>query len=166
MADLAAPRLRVLAAELRREVAQIERTVAEMAWVATEAESESARRVQIYAAAAMLDTFYTGIERALERIARAFRSLPDGPNWHRALLDEAALDIAQVRPPVLQLETTVLVGRYLSFRHRFRNLYLFDLDEAQIRPLVDGAKLAGDAASRDLLAFALVLEQLAEVTQA
>ncbi len=162
MADLSAARLRTLAAELRREVQLIQRSVAELQWVADQPSSEAAQRIQLYAAAAMLDTFYTGVERALERIARTFQSLPDGPNWHRALLDESALDVPRVRPAVLRSSTAHEMGRYLGFRHRFRNLYLFDLDGAQMRPLVDGAGAASEAACADLGNFADQLDALAD----
>lgn len=57
MADLSAARLRTLAAELRREVQLIQRSVAELQWVADQPASEAAQRIQLYAAAAMLDTF-------------------------------------------------------------------------------------------------------------
>lgn len=162
MADLSAARLRTLAVELRREAQLIQRSVGELQWVAEQPSSEAAQRIQLYAAAALLDTFYTGVERALERIARAFQALPDGPNRHRALLDESALDVPRVRPAVLRASTAHEIGRYLGFRHRFRNLYLFDLDGAQMRPLIDGAGAACESACADLCSFADHLDAIAD----
>lgn len=162
MAELSPARLRTLAAELRREVQLIQRSVGELQWIAVPGGSDAAQRVQMYAAAAMLDTFYTGVERALERIARTFRTLPDGPNWHRTLLEESALDVPRVRPAVLRASTAHGMGRYLGFRHRFRNLYLFDLDDAQMRPLIEGAVSAAEVACTDLTSFADQLDTLAD----
>lgn len=116
----------------------------------------------MYAAAAMLDTFYTGIERVLERIARVFEYLPDGPAWHRELLTVSALDVPHARPPVLGEETAHVLTRYLAFRHRFRNLYLFDLEADQMHPLIAGAAPLFGLVTRDLQAFAVVLEALAD----
>lgn len=161
MAEVSTGRLLTLAAELRREAGLIERSVRELAWVATPGATEAAERVQLYAAAAMLDTFYTGIERGLERIARLFNILPDGPNWHRTLLDESGLDVPRVRPAVLRAETVSAVSRYLAFRHRFRNLYLFDLEAALLRPLVDGAPATALGVCADLRAFGDHLEAMA-----
>jgi hypothetical protein len=114
----------------------------------------------------MLDTFYTGVERALERTARTFQSLPDGPNWHRVLLDESALDVPCVRPPVLSPGSAEAVGRYLSFRHRFRNLYLFDLDQGQMQPLVTAAGATAAAVCQDLAKFADQLDAMATAIRA
>lgn len=88
--------------------------------------------------------------------------LPDGPNWHRALLDESALDVPRVRPAVLRSSTAHEIGRYLGFRYRFRNLYLFDLEGTQMRPLVESAGAACEAACADLCSFADHLDALAD----
>ena len=47
------------------------------------------------------------------------------------------LDIPSVRPAVLATGSAAHLERFLSFRHRFRNLYVFDLDGAQLRPLLE-----------------------------
>ncbi len=161
MAEIGAARLRTLAAEIRRELEALRRTVAELEWVEAQGDSESAVRIRIYASAAMLDTFYTGIERVLERVARVFGNLPDGPGWHRELLASAALDVPLARPPVLREQTVVVLARYLAFRHRFRNLYLFDLEPEQMEPLIAGAADALAALEQDLQEFAEVLDALA-----
>ena len=51
---------------------------------------------------------------------------------------------------------------YLAFRHRFRNLYLFDLDVRLVLPLLADAPAAWSAASADLTAFAAHLAALAD----
>ncbi len=161
MADPSPSRLRALAAEIRAQLAQLRGTTEELAAVRSPAASESVERVIRYAAAAMLDTFYSGVERLLERVARSFGTMPEGPRWHRDLLEAAALDIDRVRPAPLRPATASSLRAYLAFRHRFRNLYLFDLEDQQMRPLIDDAAAIRAAVEAELERFAAELEAMA-----
>ena len=129
-------RLRLLAAELRAECARIATTVAEIDSARTELDASTCTRLSIYGAAALLETFYTGIEKALTRIAATMGGMPDGAAWHRRLLDDAALELPKLRPAILSADTVRALEPYLAFRHRFRNLYLFDLGAALLKPLM------------------------------
>lgn len=160
--DREATVFRQVAAEVRAELVHIARTVDELVRARTEIAAEPGRRVLLYGAAALLETFYTGVERAFSRIARALGALPEGQAWHRTLLDDMLLDIPKVRPPVLRGATRDALARYLAFRHRFRNLYLFDLDVTQVAPLAQDVETTFAAASADLERFAAALEALAE----
>jgi hypothetical protein len=162
MASPDASRLRLLAAELRAEVERLEKTVAEIVAAREEVLAAGASRLTLYGAAALLETFYTGFEKALTRVASAFGLAPQGPSWHRALLEDAALDLVKVRPPVISPETGTRLDRYLAFRHRFRNLYLFDLDSSLLSPLLADLPGTWCGAQRDLLGFAEFLERLAD----
>lgn len=154
-----AVKLRLLAAEIRAEQA---RTVAELDAAATAVSRPDSTRLQLYGAAALLETFYSGVEKALARIAGATGSMPEGAAWHRQLLDDATLELPQIRPAVLSEPTARMLEPYLAFRHRFRNLYLFDLDARLLLPLLADAPTAWAAASSDLGAFAVHLDTLAE----
>ena len=89
------------------------------------------------ALASILHDFYTGCEHIFERIAEEFEGgLPSGPNWHRWLLQGMTLDLATVRPPVIGEETAKMLQDYLAFRHRFRNVYGYELDYERIKPLL------------------------------
>jgi len=63
---------------------------------------------------------------------------------------------------VLAEPTARLLEPYLAFRHRFRNLYLFDLHTRLVLPLLAGAPTAWAAASADLGTFAAHLDTLAD----
>ena len=160
-ADSAA-KLRLLAAEVRAEQTRVDRTLAELTAAADALGRADSTRLQLYGAAALLETFYSGIEKALMRIAGATSSQPDGGAWHRRLLDDATLDLPQIRPPVLSKSAARMLEPYLAFRHRFRNLYLFDLDVRLILPLLADAPAAWSAASADLTAFAAHIAALAD----
>jgi hypothetical protein len=118
--------------------------------------------LSLYGAAALLDTFYSGVEKVLTRIASVMGGSPEGPAWHRRLLDDATLDLPKMRPPVLGQETAKLLDPYLSFRHRFRNLYLFDLDQRLLIPLLGGVANVWEATMQDLSAFCAQTEQIAD----
>ena len=160
-ADSAA-KLRLLAAEVRAEQTRVDRTLAELTAAADALGRADSTRLQLYGAAALLETFYSGIEKALMRIAGATSSQPEGGAWHRQLLDDATLDLPQIRPPVLSESAARMLEPYLAFRHRFRNLYLFDLDVRLVLPLLADAPAAWSAASADLTAFAAHIAALAD----
>jgi hypothetical protein len=148
-----------LAAELDAEVERVARTVAEAAALGGRVSSEP---VALYAAAALLDTFYTGIEKALSRLAPALNGgLPEGPAWHRRLLEGMCRPIEGIRPAVLSLAAARSLDPYLGFRHRFRNMYLFDLEPDLVGALLAGLPPAWALCAGDLESFARWLRGLA-----
>jgi hypothetical protein len=116
MSDKSAARLQLLAAEVRAEVGRIARTVEEIAGSRAEIAQPDVPRLLLYGAAALLETFYSGVEKLLARIAGTFGALPDGHAWHRRLLDDAALDLPKLRPPILTDSTVRLLEPYPAFR--------------------------------------------------
>ena len=84
-----------MAAELRAELPRIDRAVDELKLVrplaATAVHADAQERVRLYAASALLDTFYTAVERVLQRLARAFDVMPTGPTWHMYIIQIAGL---------------------------------------------------------------------------
>lgn len=161
MAEVTKGVLRTLAVEIRTELALLDRSVSELGGIAGERGDPATNRVRLYATAALLDTWYTGVERIVERIARAFDAVPDGARWHADLLLAAGLEVPSLRPAVFRGATVSGLKRYLAFRHRFRNLYLFDLDAGQMTPLSVELPSVWAAARGDLLQFADSLEQIA-----
>lgn len=93
---------------------------------------------------------YGAVESALTRIARTVEgSVPDGAEWHQALLSSMTLDIEGVRPPVLGAEAAVVLRRLLAFRHFLRHAYTVPLERERLRSLKEDAialesTLAGD----------------------
>jgi len=162
MATDSAAKLRLLAAEIRAEHERVARTVLELDAAVTAVGQPDSTRLQLYGAAALLETFYSGIEKALTRIAGATGSMPEGPAWHRQLLDDATLQLPRIRPAVPSEPAAQMLEPYLAFRHRFRNLYLFGLDTRLVLPLLAGAPTAWAAASADLDTFAAHLDTLAD----
>lgn len=151
--------LRRVAAELRAELVHIDRTVAEAEPLS---KSVATERVMLYATAALLDTFYTGIEKAMRRVAGELGGIPEGSGWHRRLLDDMTLEIPKIRPAVFSPETARALSTFLAFRHRFRNLYLFDLEPASLASLVTALAPTWAAARSELDECARFIELLAD----
>jgi len=151
-----------LAEDLRAESEAVGRVVAE----AREATVHGARvapdRLTLYAFAAMLHSFYTGIEKGLLRVAsQADGGAPGDAGWHRLLLEQMSRPLPGIRPAVLSPASVRLLDEYLGFRHRFRNLYAFDLDWERVRPLLEALDPVWAAVAADLRAFDEFLRALA-----
>ena len=92
--------------------------------------------VEISALAAMLHSFYTGLENAFKRVAvHLDRALPEGPAWHSRLLERMAEPTRQ-RRSVISQGLRDRLRPYMAFRHKFRHTYSFDLRWSQMKPLV------------------------------
>lgn len=92
--------------------------------------------VELSALAAMLHSFYTGIENILKRIEIASgHSVPKTEAWHRQLLERAAQS-TPAREAIISWELREALGEYLAFRHVFRQAYSYDLQWEKMSHLV------------------------------
>lgn len=84
----------------------------------------------------ILHDFYSGIERVFVRIAEELNGgVPQGEQWRQQLVRDMSLEIPEVRPAVIDEELARSLGDYLRFRHVFRNVYGFALEDQRMRPL-------------------------------
>lgn len=113
-----------------------------------------------------LQNFYTGVERIFEEIAKQVdESIPAGGSSHRELLEQMALEIAEVRPPVIQPDTLEALNEYRGFRHVVVHLYGFELYLDRIRQLIRGLPTCCDALIRYVNAFCEFLSKLGQSLQ-
>ena len=125
--------IRRLKAEVESELTGLEALSNEMSAAPRQDDTYSLR-----ARGSILHDFYTGVERILVRIAAEVNGgVPQAAQWHRELLRNMALDIPEVRPPVIDVDLVGVLGEYLQFRHVFRNVYGYGLEPERIRPLED-----------------------------
>jgi hypothetical protein len=72
---------------------------------------------------------YSALEPILERTARTLEGgVPQGPNWHLELLDNAFLDLPGLRPPVFSAETSPMLRELSGCRHLVRHAYDLEFD--------------------------------------
>lgn len=94
----------------------------------------------VESAALKLQNFYTACERIFEKITGEINGkVPTTPNWHHRLLKAMALDIPEIRPPVITSGLEKRLLEYLKFRHVVRSIYGFELEKERLKPLMDGA---------------------------
>jgi hypothetical protein len=146
-------RLQLLVAELEDERARVAKLISQFDHAAQRLEDPSAEALIVYGVAALLESFYTGVERALSRVAATIGGQPPGSNWHRELLSSMTLDVPELRPAVLARATAAALDPFLAFRHRFRNLYVFDLEREPMLALLSRGPDAWARFDTDLVAF-------------
>jgi len=152
---------RALAGRIRRDLDDV-RDIAERARAIWNRYQETGDAYYVDAAALNLHDVYVGMERLFEEIAREVdRSVPDGPHWHRALLDQMASSISGTRPAVLSKESRRQLGPYRGFRHVVRNVYAVEFDPEQIDPLLRRLPDVCGAVTDELERFADTLEHIA-----
>lgn len=122
-----------LRAEVRSDRDAVSRWLDELAAIGLGSEAD---RGNLARAAWALHHAYSGIEAILERTMRTIEgSLPEGPDFHKGLLDAAALDLEEIRPPLLSRETVIQLHDMRAFRHFVRHAYAVDLDAERLADL-------------------------------
>ena len=107
-----------------------------------------------------LHSVYNGLERLFQGIATTLdNQLPSDDGWHKALLEQMASDVPEVRPAVISDSTFALLDNYCRFRHVVRNVYSYRLDPEQIKPLVENVGETFSQTQQELLALADWLKQ-------
>lgn len=125
-----------LAVFIEVELTQLRQLLAEHRPLLLKVRGEVPDGIERSAVAAMLHSFYTGIENLLKRIAiECDGGVPTGSTWHRVLLDSMARPIPQ-RPAVLSAMLHARLAEYLQFRHVFRQAYSFQLRWEKMEGLV------------------------------
>lgn len=105
-----------------------------------------------------LYSFYNGVERIFEAIARQLDPVfPSGNRWHRDLLEQMAKELPEVRPAVISAKTEALLDDFLAFSHRIRSLYAFHLDPERLELLFNRLPEALSEVKQDLENFCRLL---------
>ena len=148
----------VLASRILNELAALGPIVGrvERAWKAAAANNDEFYYDSV---ALNIHSFYSGIERVLEKIAYAVEgSLPQGVNWHQELLDQMALEIPNVRPAVISSKTREQLDPYRGFRHVVRNVYTYHISPNKMKPLAKGIRPVFKQVEKELAAFSRFIQ--------
>jgi hypothetical protein len=149
---------------IRLEIEEIERTQAAVQrhWRGAKTSSTD-QDAFINSVALNLHSFYSGLERIFELIATEIDGGTLGSEgWHSELIRQMTLDLPNIRPPMLQINTAEQLDDYRKFRHRVRNIYTTHLDPERMSPLVDKLPALWEKTRTELTAFLEFLEQLAQ----
>ena len=110
----------------------------------------------------ILHSFYTGIEKIFERIAKEIdKNVPTGNKSHQELLNNMYVK-NNIRKAVINEEIYLLLNEYMKFRHFFRHAYSFQLNWAKMKPLAETLFDIWENLKRQLLSFISVLEKETE----
>ena len=121
---------RELIERIADERGKIERTVEEIKVRLKKMEAASAEELTDLKdlVAMRLPVFYMGIENIFKRVAQEIdMDEPQGENWHKDLLQQMSTSRAS-RPSVVSEKTADALTLILKFRHRIRNIYVFELE--------------------------------------
>ncbi len=100
--------------------------------------TEQPTLIEREALGAVMHSFYMGIESIMRSVAKARGDQPRKSDaWHQELLGGLTKP-GPGRAVLLSESTAARLYEYLTWRHRFRNLYTDALDWTLMRPLVMG----------------------------
>ncbi|MSP61830.1 MAG: hypothetical protein EXR72_16150 [Myxococcales bacterium] len=143
-----------LAAEVRHDLQDLDRLVAQAVEGAGRLGGPTPDTFVVYGVSKVVHDFYLATERLLSRVATPFGGLPNpGPGWHRQLLEGAVLDLPTLRPPLLSDRAARQLDEFLRFRHRFRTLYAFDIEAEPLQRLITKLPDAHAALRQDVERF-------------
>jgi hypothetical protein len=109
--------------------------------------------IELSALAAMLHSFYTGIENIFKRIALDLDGGVDSSRaWHRTLLNSMTERTSE-RPAVITMQLRHTLLEYLQFRRVFRSAYGFELDWDRMAHLVVNCEAVLTQLENELDAF-------------
>lgn len=134
------------------------------AW--SQAQKEPGEQAYLDSVALNLHSFYSGLERLFELVARHVdRELPTGETWHRDLLEQMTRDLADVRPAVIGHANGSALDEFRRFRHLVRNVYTMNLAPDRMTGLLSTLPELWSGLRAELLAFAGFLEALSQASQ-
>lgn len=153
-----------LAERFRGEVEDIDQVVKRTlhAWTLAQT-AVTDQGVFLDAVALNLHSFYSGLERLFELVARHLDcNLPSSEMWHRDLLQVMAQDVTDVRPALLDPMSANALDEFRRFRHLVRNIYTTHLVPARMDGLLQVLPDLWLRLKNELLAFAAFLDGLAK----
>jgi len=111
-----------------------------------------------------LHSFYSGLERIFELIARNVDGFfPSSNTWHHDLLIQMADDLPDVRPAVISHDTALYLDEFRRFRHLVRNIYTMNLKPDKMSGMMSVLPGFWLTLHAELDAFSDFLEELAQL---
>ncbi|HOJ11801.1 MAG TPA: hypothetical protein PK733_14575 [Clostridiales bacterium] len=123
--------------QIKFEIKQIDKLLRAYEELFNKCQDSEPELIEITALASVLHSFYNGIEKIFEIIAKRIdKAIPQGKQWHRDLLIQMAKDLPSRKPVISKNMMTELL-KYLAFRHFYRHSYSFFLSWEELEKLVN-----------------------------
>lgn len=108
----------------------------------------------VIAAAYALSGIYSCYEDIFKHIARVFENRIDNlSSWHSGLLNRMLIEVPDIRPAVLSVDVAAVLDEMRSFRHVFRNSYVFVIDSERVVALSKRWDIAKNEIRREVELF-------------
>jgi len=155
--------IRRLQSEINQEISSLEALLRELKTLKPRLAQKEISNLDLRAAGSILHDFYNGVENIFRRVAQELNGgLPAGEDWHKQLLTDMSLDVKGVRPPLVSEDLKLKLQKYLGFRHIFRNVYGFHLEQEQIKVMVKEFPRILSWLKREIAAFQKYLDKLSQ----
>ncbi len=155
--------IRRLQSEINHEILSLEALLRELETLKPRLAQKEISNLDLRAAGSILHDFYNGVENIFRRVAQELNGgLPAGEDWHKQLLTDMSLDVKGVRPPLVSEDLKLKLQKYLGFRHIFRNVYGFHLEQEQIKAMVKEFPRILSWLRREIAAFQEYLDKLSQ----
>jgi len=139
--------------QIEVEIEQLQHLLATYRPLLEESKEAAPTEIELSALAAMLHSFYTGVENIFKRVAvEVDKDMPRGEMWHRDLLERMGRG-SRFRRPVISPSLKERLREYLEFRHVFRQAYSFQLRWDKMRSLVSDCQQLLHSLRNELEAF-------------
>jgi hypothetical protein len=155
-----------LAERIRGGVPDLEHVVQRALRAWSQAQASPGEQAYLDSVALNLHSFYSGLERLFELVARHVdHTVLDSAAWHRDLLQQMTRDLEDVRPAVIAQDSALALDEFRRFRHLVRNVYTMNLVPDKMTGLMSALPELWPGLRAELLAFADFLEDLARTSQ-
>ncbi len=155
--------IRRLQSEINQEISSLEALLRELKTLKPRLAQKEISNLDLRAAGSILHDFYNGVENIFRRVAQELNGgLPAGEDWHKQLLTDMSLDVKGVRPPLVSEDLKLKLQKYLGFRHIFRNVYGFHLEQEQIKAMIKEFPRILSWLKREIAAFQKYLDKLSQ----
>ena len=125
----------ILKAEIQSQLSEIEK-----AYQRIEERKNPKTRVELESLSFWLHNLYCAFEDLFEIVARFFENnITSREHYHIELLKRMTVSIQGVRPALLSDKAYILLDKLRAFRHVIRHAYVYDLDERQVKLVLEDA---------------------------
>jgi len=108
----------------------------------------------VIASAYTLSSIYSCYEDMFKHIAKVFENrIENLSSWHSELLKRMIIEVPEIRSAVLTEKVIVILDEMRSFRHVFRNSYVFVIDADRVLVISKRWNVAKDEIKKEIMDF-------------